>query len=131
MRHWCLIKLVMIIGLSFSALAVSTLFAAPAVADTIPECLDSKTTGNETNAQAWWDRRSAEEQSYMRDLPCEKRYIVAVCIFLYDPDIKACTNKGVARFDAARHCAAQGHEILSQADATCQADYVARAKPRF
>jgi|GEM_PF-906039 len=86
-------------------------------------CLDSVTQGDENAGQAWWDRRSAEQQRYMRELPCEEKYIVAVCVFLYDPDLKACTNRGVARFRGDRHCAVQGHEILSESKAACMRDY--------
>lgn len=98
-------------------------FTTGAQADAVPACLDSVTQGNPVEAQNWWDRRTPEAQNYMRTLPCEERYIVAVCVFLYDPDLKACTNRGLARFRGDRHCAAQGHEILSESKATCMTEY--------
>lgn len=120
---------------AFFALAAGWMILAGAAgtaqADTVPACLDSATRGNPTEAQNWWDRRSAEEQKYMRELPCEERYIVAVCVFLYDPNLKECTNKGVARFRANRHCAAQGHEMLSEEAAACEQRYIENFSPVF
>jgi hypothetical protein len=97
--------------------------SSSASADEVPACLDSATQGNPVEAQNWWDRRTPEAQNYMRTLPCEERYIVAVCVFLYEPDLKACTNKGLARFRGDRHCAEQGHAMLSESKAACMEEY--------
>ena len=109
--------------------------AAPAVAQPTFEefrhCLDSPTQGDRAAGDGWWSRRSAQEQRYMIELPCEEKYIVAVCVFLYDPDLKGCTNKGVARFRADRHCAAQGYEILTEERAACTEEFVANFTPVF
>ena len=111
-----------------SAIFVVGSLSSPATAadetyEQMRACLDSVTQGDENAGQAWWDRRDAEQQRYMRELPCEEKYIVAVCVFLYDPDLKACTNRGVARYRGDRHCATQGHEILSESKAACMRDY--------
>ncbi len=130
MRHF-----VSVFGLLGAVLLSSTFASTPVAAvETYEEfrhCLDSPTQGNRAAGDGWWSRRSAEEQKYMIELPCEEKYIVAICVFLYDPDLKGCTNKGVARFRADRHCAAQGHEILSEERAACTQEYVANFKPVF
>lgn len=113
-----------------SMLGASTATAQPTYEE-FRHCLDSPTQGNRAAGDGWWSRRSAQEQRYMIELPCEEKYIVAICVFLYDPDLKGCTNKGVARFRADRHCAAQGHEILSAERAACSQEYVANFKPVF
>jgi hypothetical protein len=127
-----LVQVCMLLG---SALLFSSLLASPASAedvyDELRHCLDSATQGNPTEGANWWNRRSSEEQKYMIELPCEEKYIVAVCVFLYEPDLKGCTNKGVARFRADRHCASQGHEILSEERAACSREYVANFNPVF
>ncbi len=130
MRHFT--QVFMLLG---AALFLSSVVAQPAAAATTYEefrhCLDSPTQGNPAAGDGWWSRRSAEEQRYLIELPCEEKYIVAICVFLYDPDLKGCTNKGVARFRADRHCAEQGHEILSEERAACTQEYVANFKPVF
>lgn len=113
------------------ASAIGSPAAAEPTYDEFRHCLDSPTQGNRAAGDGWWSRRSAQEQRYMIELPCEEKYIVAICVFLYDPDLKGCTNKGVARFRADRHCAAEGHEILSEERAACTQEYVAKFKPVF
>ena len=94
-------------------------------------CTNNAADANQTEGLNWWNRRTPEQQRYMLELPCEEKYIVTICVFLYDPDLKGCTNKGVARYRADRHCAAQGHEILSPEKAACEATYVANFAPVF
>lgn len=117
-------------GIIISALGATSATAQPTYEE-FRHCLDSPTQGNRAAGDGWWSRRSAQEQRYMIELPCEEKYIVAICVFLYDPDLKGCTNKGVARFRADRHCAAQGHEILSEERAACSQEFVANFKPVF
>ena len=106
--------------------------AGEARADTVPDCLEAETGPKVEGAgQAWWDRRTAQEQNMMRTLPCKERYIVAVCIFLQEPDLNACVNKGVSRKRAAVHCAQEGHEILSKEMAACESAFVQNSQPVF
>ncbi|MEQ9519751.1 MAG: hypothetical protein RLN89_09960 [Parvibaculum sp.] len=94
-------------------------------------CTNNAKDANQTEGLNWWNRRTPQQQRYMLELPCEEKYIVTICVFLYDPDLKGCTNKGVARYRADRHCAAQGFEILSEEKAACEKEYVANFKPVF
>ena len=101
-------------------------------ADTPPDCLETKQFPSKPGAlQGWWDRRSEEQKQVLRALPCEQRYIAATCIFLYHPDLKACTNKGVAKFEANRKCMAEGHELMTPELAACEQNYISTAKPAF
>ena len=81
--------------------------------------------------QAWWDRRTPEEQKYIGQLPCDDRYIPMTCIFLFDPDIKGCTNKGVADRRANAACQAKGYDLMSQEMADCKEAYKKNFKPPF
>lgn len=95
-----------------------------ALADNAPECMQSDTRSlTPERLQEWWDKRSPEQQKYIRDLPCEERYIPMVCIFLFDPDLKGCTNKGVAESRANRECQAKGLDILSEEMLACKNTY--------
>lgn len=122
-------------GIQFGLLLAAGLFvmgiaSVPAQADAIPECIASE-GAPEGEAQAWWDRRNATEQRLLRELPCDQRHITTVCIFLYDPDVVECTNRGVARYLSARHCADQGHALLSESEAACKAEFEAGYPPTF
>jgi hypothetical protein len=81
--------------------------------------------------QEWWDKRSPDQQTYIRDLPCDERYIPMVCIFLFEPDLKGCTNKGVAEFRANRSCEAKGLDILSQEMLDCKTEFKKTFKAPF
>lgn len=130
MRHIFHVFMLLGAALLFSSFTTSQA-GAEDLYNELRRCLDSATQGNPAEGENWWNRRSAEQQKYMIELPCEEKHIVAVCVFLYDPDLTGCTNKGVARFRADRHCAAQGHEILSEERAACSREYVANFKPVF
>ncbi|MBX3503843.1 MAG: hypothetical protein KF895_00080 [Parvibaculum sp.] len=112
-----------VIGLSFSS--------GGAQAQPVPECIDSDKTGNPQATAAWWGRRSPEQKKYISELPCEQRYIPMVCIFLWDPDLRGCTNKGVAEYRADKACSAKGHAILSEAHEACKADFKKSFTPPF
>lgn len=92
-------------------------------------CLAQKTPDEQAKALAWWGRRSAEEKSVLLSVSCEERYIPAVCIFLYDPDLKGCTAKGVAEYRAERACAAKGFEVLTQEMVDCKEDWKRHSTP--
>jgi len=117
--------------LCFAMAALGTMTTS-VQADAYPEGLNSKTrTAPEGKMQAWWDRRSPLEQKIIRALPAEERYIASVCIFLYDPDLAACTNRGVARKRASKYCSDQGHELLTEEMAACEKAFEASFKPIF
>ncbi len=130
MRHFAQAFVLLGAAIFFAPFTAISAAAEPTYEE-FRHCLDSPTQGNRAAGDGWWSRRSAQEQRYMIELPCEEKYIVAICVFLYDPDLKGCTNKGVARFRADRYCAAQGHEILSEERAACSQEYVANFKPVF
>lgn len=104
-------------------LGVLAMKAMPASALEMPACVDSE-RGNVTKAQAWWDRRSPQEQKYISELPCEERYIPMVCIFLWVPDLQSCVNKRVGDFRASKYCDQQGFELLSEAHVACQKKWI-------
>lgn len=110
-------------------------FAAPqpAQAQGVPECIDTDDSARD-NPQAteqWWSRRTAEEKKYISELPCEERFIPMVCIFLYEPDLRACTNKGVAEFRADRACAKKGFDMLSEEHVACKDEFKQTFAPPF
>lgn len=92
-------------------------------------CLAQKTSDEQAKALSWWGRRSSEEKKILLSVSCEERYIPAVCIFLYDPDLKGCTAKGVAEYRAERACAAKGFEILTQELVDCKDDWKRKTTP--
>lgn len=97
-----------------------------------PDCLSSdKRPSNPANTDGWWDRRTAEEQHYIRTLPCEERYIPTVCIFLFNPDLRACTIKGVAEKRANAACMAEGYELLTPEMANCEKKFISNFEPEF
>jgi hypothetical protein len=116
------------------AIMVTAWVAMPnaALADKVPECTQSDTRSMSPEAmQEWWDKRSPDQQTYIRDLPCDERYIPMVCIFLFEPDLKGCTNKGVAEFRANRSCEAKGLDILSQEMLDCKTEFKKTFKAPF
>jgi hypothetical protein len=94
-------------------------------------CLMSTEVKNREGAQGWWDRRSEAEHKVILALPCEERYIPMVCIFLYEPDLIDCTNKGVAEKRATAACQAKGYDLMSQELADCKAQFKKTFKPPF
>lgn len=116
------------------ALMVVAWTAVPtaAHADKVPECTQSTTRNIPADRmQEWWDKRNPEQQKYIRDLPCDERYIPMICIFLFDPDLKGCTNKGVAEFRASASCQAKGMDLLSQEMLDCKTEYKKSFKVPF
>ena len=103
-----------------------------ASADQVPACTQS-TTRNipQARMQEWWDKRTPEQQTYIRELPCDERYIPMVCIFLFDPDLKGCVNKGVAEFRASASCQAKGYDLMSQEQLDCKNDFKKTFKKPF
>jgi hypothetical protein len=101
-------------------------------ADKAPDCMQSDTRGlPEGRLQEWWDKRTPEQQTYIRELPCNERYIPMVCITLFDPDLKGCTNKGVAEYRANKACEAKGFDILSQEMLDCKTEFKKTFKVPF
>ena len=105
--------------------------AETARAQEVPECIDSDTDGNPQATAAWWSRRSAEEKKYISELPCEQRFIPLVCIFLWEPDMRGCTNRGVAEYRADKACTAEGHALLSEAHSACKERFKKSFTPPF
>lgn len=95
------------------------------------ECLMSTRVKNKDGAQGWWDRRTDQQRRLILALPCNERYIPMVCIFLYDPDLVGCTNKGVAESRATAACQAKGYDLMSQELADCKAEFKKTFKPPF
>lgn len=92
-------------------------------------CLARKSPDEQAKALSWWGRRSADEKKVLLSVSCEERYIPAVCIFLYDPNLKDCTARGVAEYRAERACAAKGFKILTQEFVDCKEDWKRKAAP--
>lgn len=82
-------------------------------------------------ARGWWDRRTAAQHKVILALPCEERYIPMVCIFLYEPDLVDCTNKGVAEKRATAACQKKGFDLMSQELADCKDEFKKTFKPPF
>ena len=99
----------------------------------LKDCLVSDTReGAEKGGPEWWSRRSEEEKRYLRELPCEEKYLATVCIFLFDPNLKECVNRSVGDRRANHYCSEQGHAILSPEMAQCEKNYLATTyKPPF
>lgn len=97
--------------------------AMPAAASPMPACVDSE-RGDAAKAEAWWNRRTPEQQKYITELPCEERYIPMVCIFLFNPDLRGCVNKRVADYRASKYCDQQGYELLSAEHVACQKKWI-------
>lgn len=98
----------------------------------IPDCINSETNGTRpADGIAWWNRRTPEQQKYIRELPCNERYIPMVCVFLWDPDLRGCTNNGVAEYRADKACTAEGYELLSAEHAACKERFKKTFVPPF
>lgn len=72
-----------------------------------------------------------EQKKYIRELPCQERYIPMVCIFLWEPDLRGCTNKGVAEYRANKSCEEQGYALLSEEHVACKERYKKTFVPPF
>ncbi|MEX1154916.1 hypothetical protein [Parvibaculum sp.] len=109
-----------------------TLLIAPerAQAQPVPDCIDSSDSRAQ-NTAAWWGRRTAEEKHLITELECKERFIPMVCIFLWEPDLRACTNKGVAEYRADKACSAKGHALLSEAHVACKEEFKRSFSPPF
>lgn len=109
-----------------------TAMPTAAHADKAPDCLQSASRGvSDQSLQEWWNRRTPEQKTYIAGLPCDERYIPMTCIFLYDPDLKGCTNKGVAEFRANAACQAKGYDLMSQEQLDCKNKFKKTFKPPF
>jgi len=84
------------------------------------KCPMSSEIKNKEGAMGWWHRRSPEQQRIVLALPCEERFVPIVCIFLYDPNLVECSNKGLAEYRANKACEAKGLDLLSQEMADCK-----------
>jgi hypothetical protein len=127
MRHF--VQVFLAIGFGFMFWAAAT---GAARADKAPDCMQSSSRGlPQERVQEWWDKRTPEQQKYIRELPCDERYIPMVCIFLFDPDLKRCTNNGVAESRATRACQAKGYDLMSEELAACKEDYRKKFKRPF
>jgi hypothetical protein len=122
-----LVQFCLALGLAVAGLSL----AGEAQAQGVPECIDSDKDGNPQATAAWWGRRSAEEKKYISELPCEERYIPMVCVFLWDPDLRGCTNNGVAEYRADKACTAEGYELLSAEHAACKERFKKTFVPPF
>ena len=122
------VQFCLLLGLAVFGMGLA---AAPAEAQAVPECIDSEKTGNPQATAAWWSRRSAEEKKYISELPCEQRCIPMVCIFLWEPDLRGCTNKGVAEYRASKSCEEQGYALLSEEHVACKERYKKTFVPPF
>lgn len=87
------------------------------------KCPMSSEIKNKEGAMGWWRRRSPEQQRIVLALPCEERFVPIVCIFLYDPDLVECSNKGLAEYRANKACEAKGLDLLSQEMSDCKARF--------
>lgn len=122
----CLVVAAMLAG---SALLLGAHSAKAESDEEAAACLAQKTPDDQAKALSWWGRRSADEKKILLSVSCEERYIPAVCIFLYDPDLKGCTAKGVAEYRAERACAAKGFKILTQEFVDCKEDWKRKSTP--
>lgn len=87
------------------------------------KCPMSSEIKNKEGAIGWWHRRSPEQQRIILALPCEERFVPIVCVFLYDPNLVECTNKGLAEYRANKACEAKGLDLLSQEMSDCKARF--------
>lgn len=113
-------------------ITVWTALPTAAHADKHPDCMQSPSRGlPEGRTQEWWDKRTPEQQKYIRELPCDERYIPMVCIFLFDPDLKGCVNNGVAEFRANASCQAKGYDLMSEEMLDCKNKFKKTFKKPF
>ncbi|WP_421861726.1 hypothetical protein [Parvibaculum sp.] len=119
------------LALGFAIVGLTLVNSGEARAQGVPECIDSEKSGNPQATASWWGRRSTEEKKYISELPCAERYIPMTCIFLWDPNLRGCTNKGVAEYRADKACSKKGHALLSPEHAACKEDFKKTFAPPF
>ena len=121
-----------LVGLAFcaSALMVPAAAADQGLEDYL-KCPMSSEIKNKEGAMGWWHRRSPEQQRIVLALPCEERFVPIVCIFLYNPDLVECSNKGLAEYRANKACEAKGLDLLSQEMADCKETFKKTFKNPF
>ena len=122
--QFCLALGLAVVGFSLAGMG-------EARAQGVPECIDSEKSGNPQATAAWWSRRSAEEKKYISELPCNERYIPMICIFLWEPDLRDCTNRRVAEYRADKACSEKGYELLSEEHAACKEEFKKTFVPPF
>jgi hypothetical protein len=105
-------------------------FAASNMEDYL-KCPMSSEIKNKEGAMGWWNRRSPEQQRIVLALPCEERFVPIVCIFLYDPNLVECSNKGLAEYRANKACETKGLDLLSQEMADCKDSFKKTFKRPF
>ncbi|MGB3811009.1 MAG: hypothetical protein WA943_13030 [Parvibaculum sp.] len=131
MRAFARSLLAAAISLAFiGGLAPQRVVAADNVEDYL-KCPMSSEIKNKDGAMGWWYRRSAEQQRIILALPCEERFVPIVCVFLYDPDLIGCSNKGIAEYRANKACEAKGLDLLSQEMADCKEKFKKTFKQPF
>jgi len=125
-----LVQICLALGLG---LVGTAMLPSGAHAQDVPECIDTddQKRNNPAATAQWWSRRSAEEKKYISELPCEERFIPMICIFLFDPDLRDCTNRRVAEYRADRACSKKGHALLSEEHAACKEDFKKSFSPPF
>ena len=92
-------------------------------------CPMSEQIKNKEAAIAWWNRRSELEQRLVLSVPCVERFAPIICIFLYNPDLKGCTEKGLAEYRANKSCQDRGMDLLSQEMSDCKDEFKRNYKP--
>jgi hypothetical protein len=95
------------------------------------KCPMSSEIKNKEGAMGWWHRRTPQQQRIVLALPCEERFVPIVCIFLYDPDLVDCSNKGLAEYRANKACEAKGYDLLSQEMSDCKQNFKKTFKQPF
>jgi hypothetical protein len=132
MGTWRRIALAMTFGFILAgAIGVCRAEAAADNFDDFYKCPMSSEIKNREGALGWWSRRSAEQQRVVLALPCEERFVPLVCIFLYEPDLIGCTNKGIAEYRANKYCQAKCYDLLSQEMADCKQQFKKTFKRPF
>lgn len=108
--------------------AIVPAFALGTVEDYLA-CPMSDQIKDKQAAISWWNRRSELEQRLILSVPCVERFAPVICIFLYNPDLKGCTARGLAEYRANKSCQDKGHDLLSQEMADCKEDFKRNHKP--
>lgn len=125
-----LVQICLALGLGLVGMAMGS---SSAHAQDVPECIDTddQTRNNPAATAQWWSRRTPEQKKYISELPCQERFIPMVCIFLFDPDLRGCTNRGVAEYRADKSCTDKGLALLSEEHAACKEDFKKSFAPPF
>lgn len=110
------------------SLAISPAHALGTVEDYLA-CPMSDQIKDKDAAIAWWNRRSELEQRLILSVPCVERFAPIICIFLYNPDLKDCTAKGLAEYRANKSCQDRGMDLLSQEMSDCKEEFKRNYKP--